>query len=452
MPKLLIQDCARRLFSGEWGEVCIDSRVVKKGDVFVALPGTQCHGNTFIKDVLAKGAAWVIADAEAKHSRHKQVTAVKKPELYLWKLGEKMGELSHATKVAITGSNGKTTTKDMLACLLDGEKETLKTAGNYNNHLGVPLTLCRLKEKHEVAVVEVGTSAPGEIGNLTELVQPHISVLTSINRAHLSGFKSLTAIAQEKSQIFMAAPEAKCFLRSEDLKHRIVRKAIKNRDAQFFDIDEDQDEAPELIFKKGMIHWNFKGKEYALSSPAKHNINNAQAALMVAKSLGCEENDLKERLKNWKPPAHRMCLVNWKKRKILDDCYNANPASVISALETAVGLKRRENQRIFVALGDMKEMGRRAKALHRDIGVHMAKLGVDFVLTLGEDAREAMLTYAEGGGGNFCHCETPEDMAVHIKTFSRPHDIILVKGSRSMKLENVINALDEDQRQQKVPC
>jgi UDP-N-acetylmuramoyl-tripeptide--D-alanyl-D-alanine ligase len=170
-------------------------------------------------------------------------------------------------------------------------------------------------------------------------------------------------------------------------------------------------------------------------------------------SLGIDKKELKSRLLNWKPPAHRMCLLNWKKRKILDDCYNANPASVLSALETAVGLRRKDTQRIFVALGDMKEMGRRAKALHRDVGVHMAKMGVDFVLTTGEDAKEALLTYSNGGGANFCHCEDPEDIANQIREFSRPHDIILIKGSRSMRLEKVIDALDEPQQKlQRMPC
>ena len=453
MPKLLIQTIAQRLFNDEWGEVCIDSRVVRKGDVFVALPGTKCHGNSFIKDVLSRGAAWVIADAEAKHIRHAQVMAVKNPETFLWSLGATVMTLSSATKVAITGSNGKTTAKDMLACLLSGGKDVLKTQGNYNNHLGVPLTLCRLKKEHDVAVIEIGTSNPGEIEKLTKLVKPHVSLLTSINRAHLSGFKSLTAIAQEKSQIFVAAPEAQCFLRSEDLKHRSVKKAIRGRDPEFFDIDEDQDDVPELKFKAGKIHWNFKGHEYAILSPARHNVDNAQAALCVAMSLGIENDELKNRLLDWKSPAHRMCLLNWKKRKILDDCYNANPASVLSALETAVGLRRKETQRIFVALGDMKEMGRRAKALHRDVGVHMAKMGVDFVLTMGEDAKEALMTYADGGGANFCHCESPEDMAAQLREFSRPHDIILVKGSRSMRLEKVIEALDEPQQSlQRMPC
>lgn len=452
MPKLLIQDCARRLFDGEWGEVCIDSRALKEGDVFVALPGENVHGNAFIKDVLERGAAWVIADAEAKHMRAKNVTAVKDPEQYLWKLGEAMVGLSEAKKVAITGSNGKTTTKDMLACILEGQHEVLKTQGNFNNHLGVPLTLCRLKKEHEIAVVEVGTSFPGEIESLTKLVKPHLSVLTSINRAHLSGFKSLAAIAQEKSQIFQAAPEASCFLRGEDLKHRVVRKAIKGRDATFFDVDMSQDDEPELQYKAGRVTWRFEDVDFQLASPARHNVDNAQAAISVALKLGCEKNEIKDRLSEWKPPAHRMCLLNWKKRKILDDCYNANPASVLSALETAVGLRRRDSQRIFVALGDMKEMGRRARALHRDIGVHMAKMGVDFLLTMGDHAQEALGPYSEMGGGNFCHCENTQEMADHLRRFSRPHDIILVKGSRSMRLEQVIDALDDGPRQQRMSC
>jgi UDP-N-acetylmuramoyl-tripeptide--D-alanyl-D-alanine ligase len=443
MSKVLIQDIATRLYSGEWGEVCIDSRLVKKGDVFVALPGNRCHGNDFIKEVLAQGAVCVVADAGVKHPQHELVMAVKKPDQFLWDLSIKVKSLSRARRVAITGSNGKTTTKDMLACILGDYPSILKTKGNLNNQLGAPLTLCRLKHYHHTAVIEIGTSFPGEIEKLTRLVQPEISVITSINRAHLSGFKSLSAIAVEKSAIFRDAPEAKCFLRSEDLKHRAVRQAIKGRDYEFFDIEEHQDEPSEYTSHNGCIHWDFKGTEFVIATPAQHNIDNAQAAISVGLALGQSLDNMKVQLAKWRAPDHRMCLLNWKKRKILDDCYNANPASVMAALETAVGLRRNEQQRIFVLLGDMKEMGRRSKSLHRDIGMEMARMGIDALFTLGDYAKETLYSFVRSGGQSFLHCQSTEEMVQMIKDYSRPHDIILVKGSRSMHLEQVISALEE---------
>jgi UDP-N-acetylmuramoyl-tripeptide--D-alanyl-D-alanine ligase len=438
-----MQSIANNLFSSTWGKVVIDSREVETGDVFIALPGENVHGNQFLSTAIDAGAALVIADAEAKHISHPKVMAVKKPAQYLWNLGKAVRKLSEAKIIAITGSNGKTTTKDMLFEILNPKGHTLKTKGNLNNQLGAPLTLCSLKEEHRYGVVELGTSFPGEIEKLTQLTEPHISVLTSVNPAHLSGLKSLAAIAEEKSNIFSAAPEASVFARVEDLKHRPVKKALKGRDVVFFDVDEERDEPSEAQFRNGSLHWQFHGQDYKVNSPARHNLDNAQAAISIAEQLGIETVDIAKGLNNWSAPAHRMCLINWKKRKVLDDCYNSNPASVRSALETAVALKRGEQQRIFVIMGDMMEMGRQSKALHRKLGAEMANMGIDALFTYGDHSKEALKSYSKEGGGNHQHCQHPNEVAQLIQLFTRPYDIILVKGSRSMRLELVLEALQE---------
>ena len=453
MPKLLIPKIAHHLYHGEWREVCIDSRLVKAGDVFVALPGNNCHGNDFISEVISKGAVCVIADAKAPYAKHPLVMADKNPEEFLWQLSIAVLGLSKARRIAVTGSNGKTTTKDMLACILGTEQQVHKTRGNYNNHLGVPITLCQLKHYHTMAVIEIGTSNPGEIERLTNLVQPEFSILTSINRAHLSGFKSLTAIALEKSSIFRYAPQAQCFLRSLDWNHRTVRQALGQRDPVFFDIDSPESELQELNTQTGCLRWKFHGEEFTVASPAPHNKDNAQAALCVGLALGLSLVEMKNRLAQWRSPDHRMCLLNWKKRKIIDDCYNANPASVVAALETAVGLRRNDHQRIFVLFADMKEMGRQSKSLHRNVGVEMARLGIDALFTLGEYAKESLYSFERSGGNNFGTCKNTEEMAEMVKHYSKPHDIILVKGSRSMHLEKVLISLNETSPSSRLlPC
>ena len=453
MPKLLIPKIAQQLFHGQWGEVCIDSRAVKKGDVFVALPGNNCHGNDFISEVIEKGAVCIIADANAPYPKHPLVMADKNPEEFLWQLSIAVLELSKARRIAVTGSNGKTTTKDMLACILGTEKEVHRTRGNYNNHLGVPITLCQLKDHHSIVVIELGTSNPGEIERLTNLVQPEFSVLTSINRAHLSGFKSLSAIALEKSSIFRYAQQAQCFLRSIDWNHRSVRQSLGQRNPVFFDIDQPEGEIQELDTQTGCLRWKFHGEEFTVASPAPHNKDNAQAALCVGLAMGISLAEMKQRLAQWKSPDHRMCMLNWKKRKIIDDCYNANPASVVAALETAVGLRRNDQQRIVVLFGDMKEMGRQSKSLHRNVGVEMARLGVDMLFTLGEFAKESLYSFERSGGSNFGTCKNTDEMAQMVKHYSRPNDIILVKGSRSMHLEQVFDSLNESStRRRQLTC
>ena len=443
LQKVLIQELAELLFKGTFRMVHIDSRLVGPHDLFIAFPGKNCHGNAFIPQVLKKKGARVIAHREEDHPVDDRVHAVKDPEAFLTALAKTLRSMSRARFVAITGSNGKTTTKDLLHTVLGGGSRVLKTRGNLNNHLGVPLTLCQLKDHHDVAIIEAGTSGPGEIHALTSLIRPHISVLTSINKAHLSGLGSLKAIAQEKSDIFRAAPKAHCLVRAEDLvKHSSVREALQGREKVVFDLDV-VGEKIEGISDGGAVSWTWEGRSYSLPTPAIHNVDNAMAALRVATHLGEDPQPWAQRLKGWSPSDHRLCLLNWKKRKILDDCYNANPASLTAATRTALQLKKRESQKVFVLLGDMKELGPRSKSMHRDCGKAMAEMGVDVLLTLGDHAAEAQRAFAEKGGEAFHRCESTETMANHIKALTRPHDILLIKGSRSMQLERVIQSLDK---------
>lgn len=439
LPKPLKDQLARDLYEGRLRKVQIDSREVRDKDIFIALPGNSVHGNTFAEGVLKKADTWVIADRKAPHPQHDRCIPVSDPEKALTELAKSVRALSSAHFTAITGSNGKTTTKELTATILGAPRRVLKTQGNYNNHLGVPLTLCMLKHHHRYAVVEVGTSNPGEIHPLTNLVRPHFSVLTSVHHAHLSGFRSLSAIADEKSDIFRAAPDALCFVRQKEFDHPTVRKALKGRDVIVFDAE---GSCHDPDFRRGHLEWSYGEQLFKLSSPAPHNALNAQASIRIGQSLGMTLGDLANRLQTWMPADHRMCLLNWKKRRIIDDCYNANPASVLSALDSALKLRHRENQRVFVVMGDMKEMGRQSRSLHRHIGEEMAQRGVDVLLTLGDHSQETLKSFAMNGGENFKHCEHQEEMAQLLQMWTRPHDILLVKGSRTMRLEKVIEALE----------
>mgnify|MGYP006424589633 CR=1 FL=1 len=442
LQKLLIQELAERLFRGELKGVHIDSRLVGRGDLFVAFPGEKSHGNKFIEKVMNKKGVEIVAHRSEAYPEAPNVHAVRDPESFLRSLGRALRVMTEAKVVAITGSNGKTTTKDLLHMILGSGPSILKTRGNYNNHIGVPLTLCQLKSHHRYAIIEAGTSGLGEIGALTALIRPDISVLTSINRAHLKGLGSLKAIAKEKSDIFAKATKATCLVREEDLKFPEIREALGDREAVVFNRD-DQGSPYEGRVQGNGVKWKHGDLKLHINSPALHNVDNAMAAVKAAELLGVPKSKMPERLEAWKPADHRLCLLNWKKRKILDDCYNANPASLLSALKTATHLRKRDDQKLFVLLGDMKELGSRSRALHRECGREMARLGVDVLLGVGEHAQEALRAFAEAGGDNFRNCPSTEEMADCVKTLSRPHDILLLKGSRSMKLETVLKELRE---------
>jgi UDP-N-acetylmuramoyl-tripeptide--D-alanyl-D-alanine ligase len=444
LQKLLIQKLAERLFSGELKGVHIDSRLVGRGDLFVAFPGENSHGNRFIEKVMKKKGVEVVAHKAEPHPEGDNIHPVRDPESFLRSLARALRSMSEAKFVAITGSNGKTTTKDLLHLALGGGPSLLKTRGNYNNHIGVPLTLCHLKDHHKVAIVEAGMSEPGEIASLTSLIRPNVSILTSINRAHLKGLGSLKAIAKEKADIFAKAPKATCLVREEDLKFSEVRKALGDRNPIIFNLDHEAKPFEGKMLSKG-VKWSYGELKFLLPSPALHNVDNAMAAVRVVEEFGGKIEQLPERLEKWKPSDHRLCLLNWKKRKILDDCYNANPASLLSALKTATHLRKRDDQKLFVLLGDMKELGSRSRALHRECGREMARLGVDVLLGVGDHSQEALRAFAEAGGENFRNCPSTEEMADCIKTLSRPHDILLLKGSRSMKLETVLKELHQNQ-------
>lgn len=442
MRKKQARDMAEKLFAGRFKRMVIDSRIVKKGDVFVALQGSTCHGNTFVSAALKKGAALVIVDSAKEHSKNNKTLVLSRPEKFMAEVAREIVRLSDATFIAVTGSNGKTTTKDLIACALGSGGKVLKTEGNFNNHLGVPLTLSRLKQAHRFAIIEMGTNAPGEIEFLTRIVRPHLSVLTSVNPAHLEGFGSVAGVAEEKNCIFthMRAPGT-CIAGIEVLKHAVIKKTLNNRSTITYGYDKGDIQAREIQLQAQQSKWKCEKQTFSLRTPASHNVYNAGAAIAICKSMGVEMRIIAKRLEKWNPEAHRMNMLSWKKRKIIDDCYNANPVSVVSAAKTALSLKRRKSQRVIALMGDMKELGKKTLMHHRKVGKEMANMGVDMLVTLGEHTKSALLTFDKEGGAYSKHCSDIGDMANFLEEFSRPHDIILIKGARSMKMERVLRKI-----------
>jgi UDP-N-acetylmuramoyl-tripeptide--D-alanyl-D-alanine ligase len=437
MPTKILKDLSKYLLKNIDSKVCIDSRLLNKGDVFIALKGEQQHGNDYIEECIKRKASFIISDSKVKYKKHTSVHSTKDPQKLLWDLAELIRSQSDATFIAITGSNGKTTTKDITHCLLNKGNDTLKTQGNFNNLLGVPLTLCSLKPHHVNAVIECGTNQPGEIEQLCALIKPKLSVITSINAAHLSGLKNVQGIAKEKSEIFKNFPEY-LILRKKDTEYSSIKNTLRDKNHTFFDLESDLNIIKSLS-KSNSLTWLYKKQKLVLNSPALHNALNAQAAIKIAEYLNIPLKIIATRLKNWHADNHRMCMTQWKKRNIIDDCYNANPASVMEAVKTAAGIKKKPKQHFFMVFGNMNEMGSRSNAHHKNLGKVFAEKGVDVLLTLGDKAKMSILPYSKNGGKSSRHFDDIGEIVNFLKVFTQPHDVILIKGSRSMKMENILD-------------
>jgi len=320
--------------------------------------------------------------------------------------------------IGVTGSVGKTTTKDMIASILSCEMRTLKNEENLNNEIGVPLTLLRLTKKHKAAVIEMGMQKPGEIAELAKIARPNIAIITNIGEAHLEHLKTKKNIAKAKSEIFK-------FLKEDDW-------AVINQDDEFF-------EHLKTIATRYSLHVTTFGilekadvtpKELEgikLPIPGEHNIYNALAAIAVAKILKIKKESIKKGLGIFHPSSKRMEVINRKdKIKIINDAYNANPQSMKAALKTIAGMKGRK----IAVLGDMLELGTTTACAHRRIFQLAKDLNIDKVLTFGKL-----------WPGSAKPEKDKKKLIKYLKKFIRPRDIILVKGSRGMKMEEVVEAL-----------
>ncbi len=430
--------------------VSTDSRKVQGGELFVALRGENYDGHAFIADVFEKGAVAAIVDtsfnADSIHD---------KPLLIAEDTTRTLGELAHHRRmgfdipvIAIGGSNGKTTTKDMISAVLSTSYNVLTTQGNLNNHIGVPQTLLGLQKKHEVAVIEIGTNHPGEIDYLCRILSPTHGVITNVGREHLEFFKTVEGVAEEEGVLFQHLRKQKksmSFVNVDDPMVREKAKGMKSRVTygmqtkrvdvygKITNVDETGCAALEYTSKKPARTDTIK-----LGIPGEHSAMNALAAVVVGLSFKVPTKRIRKALETFHPAAKRMEVLNYEGVIIYNDTYNANPDSMISALRTLASAKV-SGKRIAV-LGDMRELGDAGKEEHAGVGREAARLGIDYVLTYGELARSihdaATVQYA-------LHYEQKNMLAEYLNELIAPGDAVLVKGSRGMKMEDIVTFLEE---------
>ncbi len=385
--------------------ISIDSRTAKPGDLFIPIKGPRFNGKDFIQDALKKGAA---------------VLEVKDGLKALQALAADHRSKFKIPVIGITGSVGKTTTKDMLASILSREMKVLKNEENFNNEIGVPLTLLKLTKKHKAAVIEMAMQALGEIELLARIARPTIAIVTNIGESHLEFLKSKKNIARAKSEIFAhLGRKDHAIINADDeyFEHLMSNVKCQMSNVGTFGILTKADTTPK----------DLQGIELPL--PGEHMIYDALAAIAAAKILKIKKASIKKGLELFHPSSNRWEVINRPdKVKIINDTYNANPQSMAAALKTLACLEGRK----IAVLGDMFELGPRSVEAHKRIGKLVRDLKIDKLVAIGK------LSKYMRGDHRFAH---PGPAVKKIKSLLRPGDRVLVKASRGMHLEEVVEAL-----------
>jgi UDP-N-acetylmuramoyl-tripeptide--D-alanyl-D-alanine ligase len=447
----LIRGESEKTFQG----VSTDSRQLQEGNLFLCLRGENFDGHRFLAAAAAAGAAGFVIQKDAAEELYG--AQEKRPVILVEDTLKALGAIARFWRrkldvpvIAITGSSGKTTTKEMAAGILGLTKKVLQTEGNLNNRIGLPLTLLRLTGRHDVAVVEMGTNMPGEIGCLTRIAEPGIGLITNIGAAHLEKLKSLAGIREEKGALFENMDRAGIAVINRDdkaldlLGRRWQGKQITFGWKQVADVSARE------VRKAGPVGIAFQlraGQEerhVRLQVSGEHNLYNALGAAAASLVFGADLERIGQGLESFRGVSGRFeihALQNGA--HVIDDTYNANPVSVREALKTLKELRGGGDSAVI--LGDMLELGSKAAAWHKKIGRVIAETGVKSLLLMGDHGRETAAGAMEGGmtAARILFFESPEQVRDHLQSSLKAGDWVLVKGSRKMKMERIVRMITE---------
>lgn len=419
--------------------ISTDSRRLKPAEIFWALCGENFDGHDFVTQAQQGKALFSVISTESSQ----RFEAEKFPLVCVPDTLVALQELAriHRKKfsyplLALTGSNGKTTTKEMIHQVLGRRYQTYKTAGNFNNHIGCPLTLLGLEKKYEAAVIELGTSHPGEIAALAEISLPDQALVTNIGSAHLEFFQNKETVAAEKLSLFDKLQQDGTiyknlddpFIQNYDTGSRHVVTFATNGKADVVARLKEVDQDGRVIFRLNnnlIIH---------LQTPGEHNLHNALAAASVGVQFGIPEPEIKDALENFKSTDKRMQVLRKSGVIFLNDSYNSNPDSAMAALK--VVQKMRVSGKIFIVLGDMLELGEHSNQLHQDVIRFAEQLNPDLVLLFGERMHAAAVENLKVQTFN-----SHEAIVSRLQSKLQPGDLVLLKGSRGMAMEKILDKL-----------
>ena len=416
--------------------ISINSKKIKKDDIFIAIKGLNFDGHDYINEAFKNGAIAAIISDEEKIS--KNTILVNDTKKSLADISSLILMKFKPFVIGITGSNGKTTTKELIKSILDsnyGTNKILATQANYNNDIGLPLTIFNLNSEHSHIVLEMGMNHPKEISYLANIAPPNFAVITNIGEAHIENFKNREAIANEKKDILRnLKAEGTAILPKDSEFFNFLVKDLKNVKVLSFGMRKDADISCELLDHKKIL---IKTPKYDLEIKSKllghNNISNILAAVTCAYQLKINPTKIKEGIENITPIPSRLELKEGKKRAaIIDDTYNANPSSFLSAIEV---LNEFPGKKILV-IGDMAELGENSRIYHQELSRSIKETKIDITLGLGKYTKEIITLL----GRNNSWFRSKDDLVKHLYSCMKG-STILVKGSRSMKMEEVVKKL-----------
>lgn len=427
--------------------VSTDTRTIAPGDLFFALAGERFDAHDFISLAVEKGAAAVVVSRLPAGGTVVPALQVDDTLIALQRLAAYNRRQFILPVVAVTGSNGKTTTKDLIASVLGGRYKTLKTTGNLNNHIGLPLTLLELDETYGAAVLEMGMRGLGEIDLLARIAQPTIAVITNIGETHLERLGSIENIAGAKSEVlYHLEPQGAAVLNGDDPWVRKIAAKFKGRVLFYGTGTENDIRAVDIKTADGQstaftVHYQDRQAAVKLPVPGRHNVLNALAAAGVGLVTGISMEQIAAGLAGAELTAMRLEILETGTYKIINDAYNANPASAKAALEVLAD-QAGESRRVAV-LGSMFELGERAEPGHREVGAAAVQHGVELLVTVG-DLAEYIASGAVAKGmapDRVFRCQDNAGAMEVLRSRLKDGDVILVKGSRGMKMEEIVRGL-----------
>ena len=423
--------------------VVSDSRQSGPGALFAALPGARFDGHDFCESAAGLGAAALLVS---------QPVDVNVPQLVVDDVLRALGDIARRVRekvdpavVGITGSNGKTTVKEMVAAILRQNGAVLATGGNFNNELGLPLTLFRLTPKHRYAVLEMGAGKLGDIQYLARIGRPDVGLVNNIAPAHLEGFGSLEGVALTKGAMFSELPaDGWAVMNADEPWLETWREMSSAGNTITFGVADAADVRLIETEAGSRIHTPVGDFTPRLALPGRHNLLNAAAATAIALALDIDMDMIRQGLERVEPVPGRLNLMHtaagWT---VIDDTYNANPASLYSALQVLSGIPGEP----WLVLGDMKELGMDSNKMHREVGENAKTMGVKRLFATGEMSLHTVDAFGPGAE----HFETRDDLILALRRRVRPGVNVLVKGSRSMGMESVVEAVVDESAMRQEP-
>lgn len=423
-----------KLFEECGFRVCTDTRQVQPGSIFFALKGDQFNGNKYASDAINKGCSFAVVDEEP-NTKNEKIIKANNSLIALQQLAGYHRSKFNIPVLSVTGTNGKTTTKELISCVLQKKYKTTCTKGNLNNHIGVPLTLLEINSQTEIAIIEMGANHPGEIKLLCEIAQPGFGLITNVGRAHLEGFGSFEGVVNTKTEMYRYLQEkgGKVFVNSKNnilLKHAGKLACISyglDEDADIFGKEPVSDPFLEIKWKvKNDSHWSLLKTNLV----GEYNAENVLAAICIGNYFNICIEDINDAISSYFPSNNRSQILKTKTNTLLLDAYNANPTSMNFAIDNFCKMKG-ENKTMI--LGDMLELGNESINEHNNIINKISDSGISNILLVGK-------TFSSLAKNMKCFNDTDE-LRNYFKKYPLNNSLILIKGSHGIHLEKIVDLL-----------